>query len=241
MITLCLLILILKIVTAFLPVSHKSYKTNSIKLYSSTSSTTSNLPNDFQDAVERCAKQTFACINSGITKCRIDFDTTVGDQTYTSIKNSLPMLKVLVTVLTNLMEFNKLENTENTDNLTQKLVDLSLNETQTSITNIINPVSKTIKVFFPDMGAAVLTRRDWKLGTINSEVPFNVVTANIQNDPLGLTDKLAIILCPLYSEAEFIQRIMTQCDEKKIPCLIINPELVNMDQGFGVSKFVTVF
>lgn len=66
------------------------------------------------------------------------------------------------------------------------------------------------------------------------DVPPCIFTANIQNDPLQSTDKLAIILCPKYSEADYVKRIMDLCDEVSIPCVMINPDLINMDQGFGV-------
>jgi hypothetical protein len=57
----------------------------------------SELPNDFFNAVQRASKQTIASISSGNLLSRIDFDTTVGDMTYTSIKNTMPIIKELVT------------------------------------------------------------------------------------------------------------------------------------------------
>lgn len=87
-------------------------------------------------------------------------------------------------------------------------------------------------------GAAALARRDWKMGTAVSEVPYCVQTSNIQNDPIADTDKLVIILCPLYSEADFVKRLLDLCTTTNTPCILINPELINMDQGFGVSKYI---
>ena len=81
------------------------------------------------------------------------------------------------------------------------------------------------------MGAAALARRDWKMGTFESQVPFCVQTSNIQNDVILPTDKIVIILCPQYSETDYVERIVDVCDIQNIPCILINPELINMDQG----------
>jgi hypothetical protein len=65
-----------------------------------------------------------------------------------------------------------------------------------------------------------------------------VRTANIQNDPIEDTDKIAIMLCPLSYEVDYVKRVTDLCTEKNIPCIMINPNLINMDQGYGLSKYV---
>ena len=85
-----------------------------------------------------------------------------------------------------------------------------------------------------------LARRDWKIGTFDAEVPYCIATGSIQNDILRPSDELAIVLCPLYSESDSVKRVMDMCDEESIPCLLINPELINMDQGLGVRKFIDI-
>ena len=45
------------------------------------------------------------------------------------------------------------------------------------------------------------------------------------------------MLCPLYSEVESVQRVMNMCNDLNIECIMINPQLYNMDQGFGLSKY----
>lgn len=78
------------------------------------------------------------------------------------------------------------------------------------------------------------------MGTNSSEVPVGVYTANVQNDPLGTTDKAAIILCPLYSETDYVQRVVDLCVNNNVLCIMINPNLINMDQGFGVRESYAV-
>lgn len=53
----------------------------------------SELPDSFDDALTvavDCAKQAF---ESGRERVRVDFDTTAGDLTYTTLKNSLPLVR----------------------------------------------------------------------------------------------------------------------------------------------------
>ena len=43
-----------------------------------------------------------------------------------------------------------------------------------------------------------------------------------------------IILCPLSYEADYVMRVIGLCEEMGIPCIIVNPQLINGDQGFGL-------
>lgn len=123
------------------------------------------------------------------------------------------------------------------ENIESESKELAISEEmlQETMKNTFTP-EKTMTIFFPDMGAAVLARRDWKFGTAFPDVPPCVYTANMQNDGLKPTDKLAVVFCPKYSETEAVKRIMDMCDEAAIPCLLVNPDLINMDQGYGVRK-----
>ena len=186
------------------------------------------LPDSFQDAVSRASKTTLKCLNSGKLRFRIDFDTSIGDLTYTTMKNTMPMLKDLVKELTIALSLpieNDIENSNSTS-ITPEMI-------EKTIINTFKP-ERTLRIFFPDMGAAVLARRDWKLGTLFPEVPPCVFTSNIQNDGIESTDQMAIILCPRYSETDYVKRVLELCDERSLPCILINPELINMDQGFGM-------
>lgn len=185
----------------------------------------SELPNSFNDMIQNAATRTLECISSGNLFCRIDIDTTIGDLTYTSIKSSMPIVKELVNELCISMNLS-LPIVNNSMIISQSMLD----ETAKSI---FYP-EKTLRILFPDMGAAALARRDWKMGSEYPEVPPCVFTSNIQNDPILDTDRVVIILCPRYSEIDFVKRIMDICTERSIPCILINPELINMDQGFGV-------
>lgn len=196
------------------------------------------LPLDFFDAVTRSVQCTLrANQQGGITRFRIDFDTSIGDMTYTSLKNTLPFVKEYLKQYCQTLELVPAAIKQ------KQLDDNSTSSTEANLAfNAMNGMqsNRTIRVFFPDMGAAVLARNDWKLNTIDAEVPHCVSTANVQNDPLLDTDIFAIVLCPLYSEADSVKRILDMCKERNVQCLMINPSLINMDQGFGVSKYFII-
>ena len=241
----------------------------------------SELPASFNDAVKGVASRTLDVINkTGGKRVRIDYDTSIGDMTYTSIKNTLPMMKELASILHTEMDLsytavsgykdpiaftkvpeipNDMKTTEEyiTKNDVDEKADVALMAEQEindalaradtekkamevfeqSLSVVDGGVAKddrTLRIFFPDMGAAALARRDWKMGSPISEVPSSIFTANIQNDPLVKSDKLAVILCPLSSETDYVKRVLDMCVEADIPCVLINPQLINMDQGFGV-------
>ena len=80
-------------------------------------------------------------------------------------------------------------------------------------------------------------RRDWKMGTNATEVPACVQTASIINDPVLSTDKVIILLCPQPSEVDAVNRVLQAATEANLPLIMINPVLVNMDQGFGVRTY----
>lgn len=236
----------------------------------------SDLPDSFEDAVERAALRTMDIVNTGKMRVRIDFDTSIGDMTFTSLKNTMPMLKAICAVYSRELGLDDviateqeperegdIENTMGTntgllgdDNdtsmeeenvpastpglLSKREIKLMNSRTRDDVkeqqkVNQFGLSEKgSIRIFFPDMGAAVLARRDWKLGAPDSEVPNCVVTNNIQNDRVQATDKLVILVCPLYSETDFVKKIIDQSEAVNVPLVMINPDLVNGDQGFGV-------
>ena len=141
-----------KVVTddSFFGAMKKSFDSERMKVTAGGESSTaplskdsSELPESFADAVKRAAKLSVNCIQSGKNKVRIDFDTSIGDQTYTSLKSTIPMVSALTQSLAGL---------------------LSLSSSSEIVSEEDQQPLKTMRIFFPDMGAAALARRDWKLG-----------------------------------------------------------------------------
>ena len=174
----------------------------------------SELPITLDDAVIRAVNATLSFMQTQqLMRCRIDFDISLSDKTFTSLKNTMPMLKKL---------------------------SCDLVQTANSTELLNNTSSSIIRLFFPDMGAAALTRRDWKLGTSESEVPSCVRASNIQSDSISDDDIIAILVCPQSTELEVVKSVLVMCDQRNIPCILINPDLINSDLGLGLRKYCSL-
>ena len=132
------------------------------------SSDVTELPNTFQDAVSRAVDRSMASIKSGQMRVRIDFDTSIGDMTYTSLKNSLPMMKEFAIGLTKAMQLTM---SIDIPDAVPSEGEAAASTTPPSVNNEASEGLATMRIFFPDMGAAALARRDWKLGSEVAEVP----------------------------------------------------------------------
>lgn len=62
----------------------------------------SELPDSFEDALNIAVECTRSAFETGNNRVRVDFDTTAGDQTYTTLKNSLPLvcIRILISLRT---------------------------------------------------------------------------------------------------------------------------------------------
>lgn len=58
----------------------------------------SELPDSFEDALNIAVECTRSAFETGNNRVRVDFDTTAGDQTYTTLKNSLPLVCVQILI-----------------------------------------------------------------------------------------------------------------------------------------------
>ena len=52
------------------------------------------LPDSFDDALQIAVDAAKECFDTGRMRVRIEFDTTAGDLTYTTLKNSMPLVSV---------------------------------------------------------------------------------------------------------------------------------------------------
>lgn len=174
------------------------------------------LPLDFSDAVSKAVDSTVNALKKS-RKCRIQFDPTASDQTYSILSTSLPFVKDYTNGLGVALGLPR--------------IDENIQQNPTTFTN------NNIKIFFPDMGAAMMVQNEWKVGSNTSSLQFNAVLANVLKDHVNQMDSIALIVCPLYSEVDAVRRVISECDDLGVACILINPNLNNPDQGFGVRKF----
>lgn len=91
-----------------------------------------SLPDSFEEASAQCSRTILRTIESGMTKMRVDFDTSAGDITYTTLRNSLPIARTLM---------------------------LQLSQ-QLCVEREGQPAGQ-LQVLMPDEGTAALVAREW--------------------------------------------------------------------------------
>jgi hypothetical protein len=224
------------------------------------------LPDSLVDAAERAAEACAEFVQQAgpVTRCRVDFDTSAGDETFPILKTSTEFMQHLVRFLSykfvpGLQETKQLEVqrvAEARIALQQILEAQKLGEsvdenekerlTATLESNGKDPdqVGKpwegpVVRVYFPDEGNAALARRDWT--TAAADLPPCVEFSScggVQVQDIS-RDTLVFFFCPKASESDFVEELL-QKSEMGAPNLqltvFVNPNLVDMGvTGFGMA------
>ena len=216
------------------------------------------LPDSLDDAAiiaaEACAKYSSEFGQDFTTKCRVDFDTTIGDETYTILKSSTEFMQKFVSALC-YATIDGLQQRKQDElmRVAQARVELKQvmdnedgvdEEKKQELLAILqsdgrngSPEYKGLKarIYFPDEGNAALAKRDWE-----GEVPDCVEYAACGG--MRLIDKsddaLVFFFCPQASEAKNVERLVMEYDnnDKTQTVVLINPTLVDMGvTGFGMA------
>lgn len=210
------------------------------------------LPDSLADAAVRAAEASAAFSASGGTRCRVDFDTSVGDETYTLLKSSTEFMQEFVSAtcyamipglqsarqseMIKVMEAeSELKQLEDSDDVNE--------EREAELIAIIERRGRTndefsgpvARVYFPDEGSAALARRDWD--NVPACCQFSSCGGVQMHD--FKDDQLVFFFCPRASEAESVEEILALSEQKaenlKLT-IFVNPNLVDMGvTGFGMA------
>jgi len=224
------------------------------------------LPDSLEDGAEIAAAAcaSFAEISGNVARCRVDFDTSAGDDTYTLLKSSTPFMQKMVTAICYLMipgvqekrqqeimrmaqakaELRELgdEENDNDDSTIKDKRDALIQIIQSGGVDPENPSwdGPKARVYFPDEGSAALARRDWK--GQDSLVPACVEFSACGGRQVADISKDVIVFffCPRASEAENVERILLKVETELVDTLqltvFVNPILVDMGvTGFGMA------
>jgi len=224
------------------------------------------LPDSLEDGAEIAAAAcaSFAEISGNVARCRVDFDTSAGDDTYTLLKSSTPFMQKMVTAICYLMipgvqekrqqeimrmaqakaELRELgdEENDNDDSTIKDKRDALIQILQSGGVDPENPSwdGPKARVYFPDEGSAALARRDWK--GQDSLVPACVEFSACGGRQVADISKDVIVFffCPRASEAENVERILLKVETELVDTLqltvFVNPILVDMGvTGFGMA------
>jgi hypothetical protein len=197
-----------------------------------------------------------------LARCRVDFDTTVGDETYTALKSTTEFMQNYVTALTTLLvpgveaearaELKRLQAEADVKDGEEGESEGSPREARArgeqreeELIQIIQNRGRSesdpwtglmARVYFPDEGNAALARRDWP-----SQVPPCVQFAScngVQRHNVE-TDAVVFFYCPKASDSEGVEAILARHEAESTNLrltVFVNPNLVDMGvTGFGLA------
>jgi hypothetical protein len=129
----------------------------------------STLPDSLEDAARIAARATaeFATASGPLARARVDFDTTVGDETYPLLKTSAEFTQqfclALATLLipTVVVEQIQQQSDGKPDSETDSTVDIPAKGRKKTLKPGPIYTGPVVRVYFPDEGNAALARRDW--------------------------------------------------------------------------------
>jgi hypothetical protein len=266
-IQLCLVLVVVSsfsLSTTFKPIRHRQQRPLFVSTVSSTQPT--ELPDSLVDAAERAAEScaAFAEVAGPMARCRVDFDTSAGDETFPILKTSTEFMQNLVRFLSyrlvpglQTMKQAEVQRVAEARVALQQILqrqelgeEINEEEKQRFI-SVLESNGKdpdqigqpwpgpVVRVYFPDEGNAALARRDWT--TVAANLPPCVQFSScggVQIQDIS-RDIVVFFFCPRASESNFVEELL-QKTETNAPNLqltvFVNPILVDMGvTGFGLA------
>ncbi|KAG7371193.1 DUF1995 domain containing protein [Nitzschia inconspicua] len=258
------------VISAFQPLNVHPIPSSRVRscLFVSTASTTqpTELPDSLVDAAERAAEScaSFTEAAGPMARCRVDFDTSAGDETFPILKTSTEFMQNLVRFLSyrlvpGLQEMKQAEVQRVAEArvalqqiLQQQEAGGEIDEEakQKHIATLENngkdpeQIGKpwhgpVVRVYFPDEGNAALARRDWT--TAATDLPPCVQFSScggVQIQDVS-RDMVVFFFCPKASESDFVEELLRKTESSAPNLLLtvfVNPNLVDMGvTGFGMA------
>ena len=211
-----------------------------------------------EDAAEIAALTTakFAEATGPLGRCRVDFDTSAGDETFTLLKTSSEFMQKFVSALCYAMIPGLMDQRQDEMMRVSKAqADLKVLRSQDELTKEQEAEKEALqeviqkggresdewkgpkaRVFFPDEGSAALARRDW-----SDLVPPCVEFASCGGVQMQdfTKDMLVFFFCPKASESEYVEQLLLKTEttsEVLKLTVFVNPKLVDMGvTGFGMA------
>jgi len=159
------------------------------------------IPPSLSASVAQAAASCCAALRAGTTRLFVELDTTAGDSTYTMLKNSLPITRMLVDAMEG---------------------ELAAVATGGASSTPWDP--KAVLVVLPDAGAAALASRDW-----GPDAWFTVT--GLEASAITPTTAAVVLVCPRASEVAGMERLVAGALDREadpLPFIIVNPDVVDM-------------
>jgi hypothetical protein len=223
------------------------------------------LPDSLEDAAEiaalACVK--FAEATGPVAKCRVDFDTSAGDETFTILKSSTEFMqkfvgalmyamipgladrkqKEMMTLIQAKAEYKALMDQEDKLTPNEEEEDEEAHKKHALLEIIQNKGRQkesdpwegpTARIYFPDEGSAALARRDW--GDLVPECAVECASCGGVQPKNIAKDELVFFFCPRASESQNVEELLATFETtcSNLKLVVfVNPNLVDM----GVTGF----
>lgn len=216
-----------------------------------------------QIAAEACAKY-WESNGEVAARCRVDFDTSIGDETFTLLKTSTEFMQQMVTFLcyglipglqerrmeemmrvskarAALRELGEANDGESEEIQLKREEYMSIIRNDGKVANDNDENDKdapVARIYFPDEGNAALARRDWA-DLVPNCVQFSSCGGMTSSKIDVENDMLVFFFCPKASESQYVEELLleTETKSKKLKLTVfVNPVLVDMGvTGFGMA------
>jgi len=190
----------------------KNSKNDAAKAEPPNPASCTGIPASFEDSIVQMKVALQKALDQGYSRILIEVDTTVGDATYTALKNSIPLAKEIAMLLSdgsvNYPTFNEAEKKDG--------------------------AQYNVKIVMPDAGAAALLKRDW------AEIGARFSIVGFENESPRVEDDAFVVVAPRASEVEKLEKLTEMASpflsSKARPVIMINPDLVDMGvTGLGLA------
>lgn len=203
------------------------------------------LPDSLDDAAEIAAlsSKEFASLAGMNGRCRVDFDTSVGDETFTTLKASTEFMQKYVSALIYAMVPGAMERNqdrlmlisqtrlelqslleEQQQQLGDELEEEEVQETERmkELRDIMESFGESslpqwdgpkVRIYFPDEGSAALARRDWTMEVVPTFCLEFSSCGGVQYQDIS-KDVLQLYFCPKASEAEYVEQLLNTAETK---------------------------
>mmetsp|Transcript_11228 Transcript_11228/g.30231 ORF Transcript_11228/g.30231 Transcript_11228/m.30231 type:complete len:399 (-) Transcript_11228:62-1258(-) len=210
------------------------------------------VPQSFEAAVDQAGEALRAAFRAGYSRVLIEVDTTVGDETYTALKNAIPLAKAVANALVALPQdqLPPLELNSNSKASAKAPASAdggsgdvaksdddgdNINNTKNNDNDVSTQRGDKIKVVLPDTGAAALLQRDW------SDRSERVVLAGLEREVPSADDAGFVIVVPRASEVQRLEQFASKASplfsaKGARAFVLVNPDLVDMGvTGLGLT------
>ena len=186
------------------------------------------LPDSFDQSVAFAASAVGEAVADGHTRLLIEFDTSAGDETYTSLARTMQLVRPLLPRLVSEVLGPPHAPPPSPPPAVDTASDTVVTDTATELTEEVQP---RLQLLFPDEGTAAYVQQKWL------EVDAATAVGSMPRANLAEGVELLLLVAPQATDSAAVQKLLAQIEERAPAtlALLVNPTLVNLQStGYGL-------